>query len=114
MPGTISRDVPTAFNYLVKTTDGSQPYRYQFTPPEGRPQTNTLEETYPAVVHDARGREHQFSVDVNGFAFVRAPAKEKLFQDEQAIVNGYYQEVIELLKNSVSAKRVIIFDHTIR
>jgi hypothetical protein len=114
MPGLVSRDVPTTLNYLAKTTDGAPPYNYTFTPPAGQPNTNIVPEGHPVTIHDARGHENELSTDLNGFAFVKAPAKEKLFEDEDAITKGYYLEVEELLKRELGAKRVVIFDHTIR
>ena len=39
---------------------------------------------------------------------------EKDFTDEERIQSVYYKEVEELLKKEVGAKRVFIFDHTIR
>jgi hypothetical protein len=114
MPGLVSRDVQTTLNYLAKTTDGAPPFNYTYPPPDGQPNTNTVTEAYPVTVHDARGREHELSTDLNGFAFVTAPATEKLFQDEDAVTGGYYREVEALLKRELGAKRVVIFDHTIR
>jgi hypothetical protein len=114
MPRLASRDVQTTLNHFTRTTDGAPPYHYTYTPPAGQPSSNTVPEAYPVTVHDARGREHEFSTDVNGFAFVKAPAKEKLFEDGDAVTNGYYQEVEELLKRELDAKHVVVFDHTIR
>ncbi|KAI0036309.1 hypothetical protein K488DRAFT_76091 [Vararia minispora EC-137] len=114
MPGLVSREVQTTLNYLAGTTDGEKPYFYTYEPPAGKPVRNLVTEASPATIHDARGREGDFSLDTNGFAFVNSPTQEKLFEDEQAITTGYYKEVEELLKREAGAKRVVIFDHTIR
>ncbi|KAI0036517.1 hypothetical protein K488DRAFT_40880 [Vararia minispora EC-137] len=114
MPGLISRDVQTTLNYFSKTTDGEQPYNYTYQLPAGQPTTNIDSETHSVTIHDARGHESEFNVDDNGFTFLKSPAKEKLFEDEEAITTGYYKEVEELLRKEVGAKRVVIFDHTIR
>ena len=66
------------------------------------------------VVHDARGRENEFSLDQNGFQFVNWPSKEKEFDDDERIKAVYYPEVEEILKTVAGAKRVFIFDHTLR
>jgi hypothetical protein len=52
--------------------------------------------------------------DRSGFAVYNEPAKEKEFMDDRAVREGYYAEVKELLKKKLGAKRVEIFDHTIR
>ncbi|KAI0632407.1 hypothetical protein C8Q77DRAFT_1159035 [Trametes polyzona] len=107
-------DVQTTLNYF-KAVDDEPPYRYIYlTPPAGKPDHNLGDDPRPVVVHDARGREDEFSLDVNGFQFARHVSAEKKFVDEEAIKAGYYQEVEALLKNVTGAKRVVIFDHTIR
>lgn len=66
-------------------------------------------------VHNIRGRENEFSTEISGFAVYNSPAKEKAFVDDDAVRNGYYREVEELLrKTHPGVKKVVIFDHTIR
>ena len=67
-----------------------------------------------APFRDARGREHEFSLDTHGFQFVRHVSAETEFVDEERIKGVYYKEGEELLKSVTGAKRVLIFDHTIR
>ncbi|KAI0269777.1 hypothetical protein BC834DRAFT_967519 [Gloeopeniophorella convolvens] len=108
-------DVPTTLNYFGSTKDGKPPYNFTYEPtPDGVPQTNIAPETYDSVVHDVRGKEDTVSLDTNGFAFVKHVSAEKDFTDEEAITTKYYKEVEELLKEHVGAKKVVIFDHTIR
>lgn len=67
------------------------------------------------TVESLRGQEHNFSADTSGFTIVRSPAKETAFTDDQAVRNGYYQEVEQLLRQKLPGiKKVVIFDHTIR
>lgn len=114
MPGLVSRDIKASVNYYGGTKDGKEPYHYTFTPPPDVPQTNTITEPQQVPVYDARGREDQVGLDKSGFTFVNSPSQEKEFEDEEAIKTGYYNEVIELVKKETGAKRVVIFDHTIR
>lgn len=66
-------------------------------------------------MHDARGREGEFTTDNSGFQFVHKAAKEKSFIDDTAVREGYYAEVESLLREHISGiKKVHIFDHTIR
>ena len=112
-------DVQTTLNYY-KPLDGAadpsgEAYRYIYTtPPPGRSEHNLGDDPRPVVVHDARGREDEFSLDVHGFQFVRHVSAETEFVDEQRIKEVYYKEAEELLKRVTGAKRVLIFDHTIR
>ena len=107
------RDVPATLNYRV-TKEGEDSYYYVSDPPEGVPKTNVTTEPHDVVVHDVRGKEDLVGLDKTGFQYVRHVSKEKLFKDEDAIKTVYYKEVEELLKQHAGAKRVFIFDHTIR
>jgi len=108
-----AHDVPTTLNYYAPIGDEA-PYSYVQEPPEGKPSTNIGTDPHPVVVHDARGRESEFTIDTTGFQYVKNVSSEKDFDDEERIQSVYYKEVEELLKKEVGAKRVFIFDHTIR
>ena len=109
-------DVSTTLNYFAPLGDPSEEaYRYIYvTPPPGKHEHNLGDDPRPVVVHDARGREDEFSLDVHGFQFVRHVSAETEFVDEQRIKEVYYKEAEELLKRVTGAKRVLIFDNTIR
>jgi len=106
-------DVQTTLNYYAPIGD-ELPFQYVQDPPAGTPKNNIGTDPHPVVIHDVRGKEDTVSLDTTGFQFVRSPSKEKEFIDEEAITTGYYKEVEELLKKEAGAKRVFIFDHTIR
>ena len=106
-------DISTTLNYYAPLGD-DVPYIYAYEAPDGRPRTNVGTDPHPVVIHDARGNEADYSLDKTGFAFVKYPSAEKDFIDEEAIRSVYYKEVEELLKKETGAKRVHIFDHTIR
>ena len=108
-------DVPTSLNYFSSTSNGEPPYNFTYNPPpEGLPQSNVTVEAVNTVIHDIRGKEDSASLDTTGFEFVQHSSEEKVFVDEEAIRTRYYKEVEELLKKHTGAKRVLIFDHTIR
>jgi hypothetical protein len=108
-------DVPTSLNYFASTSNGEPPYNFTYSPPpDGLPQHNISLEVINTIIHDIRGKEDTASLDTTGFAFVRHPSKENEFVDEEAIRTRYYKEVEELLKKYAGAKKVVIFDHTIR
>jgi len=107
------RDVQTTINYF--SSDSNEvPYNYVESPPEGKPKTNIKEDPRIVTIHDIRGKEDTVGLDKTGFQFVRHISEEKKFLDEEAIKTKYYKEVEELLKKETGAKRVFIFDHTIR
>ncbi|KZT64907.1 hypothetical protein DAEQUDRAFT_769251 [Daedalea quercina L-15889] len=109
------REVPTTLNYYAPLdNDREPPYTYVGDPPTGKLKTNISNDPHPAVVYDARGHESEFDIDKTGFQWVKYPSVEKEFVDEARIQDVYYKEVEELLKKEMGAKRVFIFDHTIR
>jgi len=107
------RDVNTILNYYSQIGNEA-PFNYTYTPPEGQARTNIEPEPHPSVIHDVRGKENTVSLDTTGFEFVKHVSQEKKFVDEEAIKTHYYKEVEDLIKSKTGAKRVFIFDHTIR
>lgn len=68
------------------------------------------------LVHNLRGQESDFTIDNSGFQIVTSPAREKLFTDETAIQESYYEDVEALIHKHMpgKVKKIHIFDHTIR
>ena len=106
-------DVPTTLNYYTPIGT-EEPYQYVLEPPEGKAPNNIGVEPHSVTINDARGREEEFSLDKSGFQFVHWPSVEKEFDDDARIQAQYYPEVEEILKKVAGAKKVFIFDHTIR
>jgi len=96
--------------------DGSKPWNYVETPPEGYPQRNFGAEEHDVEIHDIRGREKDYDMNVNGFGVLQGvQSDEHEFDDEERVKNVYYPEVEKLLLDNLpGAHRVFIFDHTIR
>lgn len=106
-------DVPTIMNYY-KPVGTEPPFQYVNDPPEGQEKHNIGIDPHPVIVHDVRSKEDTVSLDITGFQFVKHVSQEKDFLDDEHIKDQYYKEVEELLKQQTGAKRVLIFDHTIR
>ena len=108
--------VTTELNFYAPPVDGSKPFNYVEDPPEGQPQRNYGTTTIPVTIQDIRGRESDFELDTNAFVtLTTGPSAEKDFEDDESIKKHYYPEVEELLlKNLPGARRIFLFDHTIR
>jgi hypothetical protein len=65
-------------------------------------------------VYDGRALADRLSLDREGFIFVRHPTKVKDFFDEAEVRSVYYPETEQLVKETSGAKRVLVFDHTLR
>ena len=62
------------------------------------------------------GRPHidEFDIEKHGFRFVRHDTRVADFYDEDEIRRVYYPEMEALVKAEAGAKRVVVFDHTMR
>jgi hypothetical protein len=62
------------------------------------------------------GRLHadEFVLEKHGFRFVRHNTRVADFYDEDEIRRVYYPEMVALIKAEAGAKRVVVFDHTLR
>jgi len=110
-------DVPTSLNYYTPDpTSDEAPYIYVHDPPASKKKSNIGSDPRDVVIRDARGKEKEYdlSLDTSGFQFINHVSVEKEFEDEERIKDVYYKEVEELLKKEAGAKRVFIFDHTLR
>ena len=107
--------VTTELKFYQAPADGSKPFNYVEAPPEGQPQRNYSDIDIPNTIHDIRGQESSFNLDVHAFeTSTTSPSAEKDFASDESIKKNYYPEVEELLLKRTGAKRVLLFDHTIR
>jgi hypothetical protein len=62
------------------------------------------------------GRPHidEFDIEKHGFRFVRRDTRVADFYEENEIRRVYYPEMEALVKAEAGAKRVVVFDHTMR
>ena len=66
------------------------------------------------TVHNGRPHAKEFALERDGFRFVRHDTKVEDFYDEAEIKRVYYPEMEALIKAESGAKRVVVFDHTLR
>ena len=108
--------VTSTLSFYSPPVDGATPYHFVEKPADGAPQSNYGVEKVDVELQDIRGQESSFSLENNSFATLQnIPSEEKNFTDDEHIKAVYYPEVEEtILKNVPGAKRVLLFDHTIR
>lgn len=101
--------------------DGSRPYQY-VEEPKDEPLYNYVRNTQRVPLTDIRGHEAQFSLDKDAFEAITnvdppSKAEPSIFfkGDDDLVKKIYYPEVEQLILSHVpGARRVLIFDHTIR
>ncbi|KAJ9650774.1 hypothetical protein H2198_009929 [Neophaeococcomyces mojaviensis] len=69
----------------------------------------------PEIVHDVRGQEYEFNLNINGFAFSRHAFQAAWFTNASNIVNLYLPQMEQLLRQNIQdIDRVYFFDWRIR
>lgn len=75
----------------------------------------TFERVAEQTVQDIRGEEFKFTLDQNGFQYLKAPTSFTAFKDRTAVERVYQRECEELLKKHVdSVDRVFFFNWRVR
>jgi hypothetical protein len=96
--------------YTVAT--GEKLVNETFGPNNIHRKTSGTQELHEVEVRD--GRSGNFSLDENGFTFVEHTTAVRDFLDQSELERTYYPEVAALIKRVAGAKRVQVFDHTLR
>jgi hypothetical protein len=113
-----SGPVSSEITFFQDPEDGSKPFNYVMTAPEGQPQRNYGENKATVQISDLRGKEGDFSLNTSGFATLKGVPSTLAYTDwenDTAIEQSYYPEVEKLLLGSApGSQRVFIFDHTVR
>jgi hypothetical protein len=71
-------------------------------------------EAHVVMLRNGRLHLREFDIDRNGFVFVRHPTKVVDFYDDDEVRRVYYPEMETLIKREAGARRVVVFDHTLR
>lgn len=66
------------------------------------------------AIHDARPIADTLSLDAQGFKLVRHETAMRDFYDPDELKRVYYPEIEALVRRESGARRVLIFDHTLR
>jgi hypothetical protein len=85
-----------------------------FGPNNIRRRTSGNEQVFPVQIEDGRASPRQFSLDENGFVFVEHKTAVRDFFVKDELEKTYYPEVAALIQKISGAKRVHVFDHTLR
>ena len=100
-------------NYLKKDTEAPASYGGLSQKEADRKRRGNYE-SHTVTIHNARLRAGELSLEREGFVLVRHDTQMKDFYDEEEVRTVYYKETEELVKKTSGAKRVVVFDHTVR
>lgn len=106
------KDVRAAFNY---TKDVQQPTELYFYESDAAKSIHEPgDDPHEMSVHDGWHRADSFSVDKEGFSLHSFKTRYEKWDDDAAVAQEFYPEIVEFLERTQGAKRVLVFDHTIR
>lgn len=106
------KNLTTTLHYQVRTD--RKPVYYVDEPPAGEANWDGIDDPREVRIEDARGRESEFTLDRNGFALLKAPTQVSDFYSPEQVKAIYYPEVERLLRETLGASRVFVFDHNVR
>jgi hypothetical protein len=104
--------VEAEMNYIVD--DGIPPVRYVDWPEEEHKAHRPAYEARRMRIQNGRTCGENFTLPTHGFEFLNQPSAMKDFFDEEEVERVYYPETEQLIKAKSGAKRVYVFDHTLR
>lgn len=100
-------------NYSVDTGEKPASYGGIRSAEADKKRTGKYQE-YKMPIRDGRAVADKLSLEREGFILVRHETEVKDFYDEIEVRSIYYPEIEQLVKNASGAKRVLVFDHTLR
>src|SRR5215211_4090033 len=109
---TAPQTIEPIVNYLVN--NGTEVFTYTGGPGSLDVRSGGTQDPQKVVMRNGRLHANEYKLDVDGFRFVRHDTKVQNFLDEAEVKRVYYPEMEALIKAESGAKRVVVFDHTLR
>lgn len=104
--------VEASVNYI--NNNGERLFTYTGGPGSTDKRSGGTPDARLVKMHNGRLEADGFALERDGFRFVRHDTRVRDFYDEDEIRRVYYPEMVELIKAESGAKRVVVFDHTLR
>ena len=104
--------IEATLNYIVD--DGSKIFTVTAGPGGSDVRSGGTPDARRVTIHNGRPHAKDFALERDGFRFVRHDTQVGDFFDEAEIKRTYYPEMEALIKAESGAKRVVVFDHTLR
>jgi hypothetical protein len=105
--------IEALLNYSVDTGEKPASYGGISSAAADKKRTGKYQE-HKMPIYDGRAVADQLSLEKEGFILVRHETQVKDFYDETEVRSIYYPEIEKLVRETSGAKRVLVFDHTLR
>ena len=107
-----NKEVRAPFNYTKDVQQLTELYFYESEKAKNIHEPG--DDPHEMSVHDGWHRADSFSVDKEGFSLHGLKTAFEQWDDDAAVSKTFYPEIVDFLKKTQGAKRVLVFDHTIR
>jgi hypothetical protein len=104
--------IEATLNYLKDT--GEAPWTYSGGEGSTEVKSGGERDPHNVVIRNGRPHTNEFTLERSGFRFVRHDTAMKDFLDPDEVKRVYYPEMEALIKAESGARRVVVFDHTLR
>jgi hypothetical protein len=104
--------IEATLNYIVD--DGSKVFTIVASPGGSDTRAGGKPDPRRITIHNGRPHANNFILERHGFRFVRHDTKVEEFYNDDQIRRVYYPEMEALIKAESGARRVVVFDHTLR
>ncbi|KEF62922.1 uncharacterized protein A1O9_00896 [Exophiala aquamarina CBS 119918] len=106
------KDVKANFNYTKDVEKRTELYFYDSEAAKDIHEPG--DDAHEMAVHDGWYRADSFSIDKEGFSVKSFKTDYQDWEDEESVKENFYPEIVDFIKKTTGAKRVLVFDHTIR
>jgi hypothetical protein len=104
--------VRTTLNYVDKAVP--EPTIYYVEPPAGIPASSVRDDPHEVEIVDCREAGGSFSVDGDGFGFVKLPVDFAGFADDDLVRKQHYPQMAEATERLLGRKVTAVLDHAVR
>jgi hypothetical protein len=111
-PETAPETIETTVNYYRDT--GETPFTWSGGTGSTEVRSSNSTEPHRVTMHNGRNHTGGFRLERDGFHFRRHDTAMRDFFDADEIARVYYPEMEALIKEESGARRVVVFDHTLR
>jgi hypothetical protein len=111
-PETAADTIEATLNYIVD--DGTKIFTETAAPGGSDVRTGGRPDPRHVMIRNGRRHAHDFTLEHNGFHFIRHDTAVGDFLNEAEVQQAYYAEMEALVKAESGASRVVVFDHTLR
>ncbi len=91
-----------------------RPRKFTYDPPAGASRSNSVTDIHVMPVVSVRPLERDVSLHLEGFALLYQENVMQDFYDDDEVRRLYYAGTERVLAEATGAKRVFVFDHTVR